>query len=238
MFNKRCPRCDRKASKDFDFCPYCGMDFRPEKRVKQEKDFGLLGREDNLSNIAMPNMNVNLPFGFNSLFNSLLKEVDKQFRELDKDITRDRQDSLDFKKLSKKPNASGISISISTANGKQPEIKVNRFGSEFKNIPNQLGSKEIKIKNQVTTDQAKKLAKLPRKEAEASVRRMSNKIVYEVELPGVKNLKDVIISKLENSTEIKAFSDKTVYVKLLPVKMPIVGYKLEQEKLIIEFRAQ
>lgn len=227
MFNKKCPKCDRKISKDYDFCPYCGTDFRMQRRFEKEKDYGFLGKDDDLMP-AMPNFNVHLPGGINTLFNSLLKEVDKQFRELDKEMSQEIH--------TKKPvKSSGISINISAMNNGKPEIKVKTFGPDFKSIPAEK-SKEITIqKPRISEEDAKRISKLPKKEAEASVRRLSNKIIYEIELPGIKNLKDVIINKLENSVEIKAFSKKTAYFKLIPVNLPVVNYRLDKEKLILEF---
>lgn len=231
MFNPKCRRCNRKVSRDYDFCPYCGLDFRGEKLTKKEQDFGLLGKDDLFS--PMPNMNLNMPQGFGGLFNSLLKEVDKQFRELDKEIAGDKNQTERIRRL---PNSSGISINISTDNGKQPEIKIETFGKEFSNLNKERAS-ELKIhKSDITDEQAKRISKLPKKEAEARVRRLSNKIVYEIELPGIKNIKNVVINKLENSVEIKAFSEKIAYFKLLPINLPILDYKLKDEKLILEFR--
>lgn len=232
MFSKKCQRCNRKIKKDFEFCPYCGLDFRGEKRMKKQQDFGMLGSEDSLFNETIPNMNTNLPFGFNGLFNSLLKEVDKQFRELDKEIVNKQT----AEKTRRIPNSNGISISISTASGKQPEIKVETFGKEFNKINKE---KEIRIpKTEITEEQARKVSKLPKKEAETQVRRLSNKVVYEISLPGINNLKDIVINKLENSVEIKAFSEKTAYFKLLPVNLPITNYSLKDSKLTIEFSPQ
>ncbi|MBU4086715.1 MAG: zinc ribbon domain-containing protein [Nanoarchaeota archaeon] len=232
MFSKRCLRCDRKVSKDFDFCPFCGQDFRLNKKARREEDYGLLGRDD-LFESRMPDMKMGLPLGFNNLFNTLLKEVDQQFKNLDKEMTSQasqKQKNIDM-------NGSGISISISTATGKKPEIKVNAFGPEFKDMKIQQ-AKEVKLEMQdISEEKAKAISKLPKKEAETKVRRLSNKIVYEIDLPGVKNIRDVVLNKLENSTEIKAFSKDKAYFKLLPVNFPLTNYSLKNEKLILEFRS-
>lgn len=229
MFNKKCPRCNRKKEKDFDFCPYCGLDFRQSNRAKKEQDFGLLGSDDFDNFQAMPNMNIKMPFGMDGMFNSLLKEVDKQFREMDKEMSKER---TDMEKV-KKPNMNSISISISTASGKKPEIRVSTSGPGFETSQ----FKEADIKNELSDEKAKALAKLPKKEAEASVRRLSNKIIYELSLPGVSNIKDIIINKLENSVEIKAFSKDKAYFKLIPINLPILDYKLKDSKLVLEFKS-
>ena len=228
MFNKKCSRCARKISKEFEFCPYCGFNIKKENN---EKNYGFLGKDDNM---GFPDFQ--MPFGFNNLFNSLLKQIDKQFQSLDKEIGKEYKEE----RIKVKPVLSrGISISISSCNGKKPEVKVRGFGPSYENLIQQAEqSKEVKIKPQIISEEtARKFAKFPRKEAETNVRRMSNKIIYEISLPGVSSLKEIILNKLENSIEIKAFSKDKVYVKLLPVKLPILGYKLEDEKLILELKA-
>ena len=226
FFKKRCPRCDRKISKDFEFCPSCGTNLGRENR---QKDFGFLGNDDAIS----------LPFEtkmpLQGLFDSLLKQIDGQFKSLDKELGKNEE------KANRSPFARGISINISSGTGQAPKIQVQGFGPGFQNIqvkqPNQSNPKP-QIRNQISQEQVKKLAKLPRQEAEAKVRRLSNRVVYEIDVPGVTSLKDVMINKLENSIEIKAFSQNKVYVKLLPIKMPLVGYKLEDEKLVLELASQ
>lgn len=210
MFKRKCSRCNRKVEKDFLFCPYCAYDFRLEKREREEKDYGFLGRDD----FGMPEPRMNLPFGFNRIFNSLVKELDKQFRNMDKD-------DFDMKK-------NGIRINISTGFGK-PAIKINELG-------NRKQEKEIK-KVSLSKEKARKLLELPKQEAETSVRRLSNKLVYEISVPGVKNIRDVLINKLESSVEIKAIAKYRIFVKLLPINLPLINYKLKQEKLILEFKS-
>jgi hypothetical protein len=224
MFNKKCTRCGRKMPKEYYFCPYCGNDFRFEKSLNRERDFGLLGKDDIISDF--PDFRISMPFGFNGLFKSLLKEVDKQFREMDKEMATEEN----INKI-KKQGGNGISISISTSSGKRPEIKVKRFGQPEE----QKGKQEVAIKNLITEQEARKLSRLPKKEAETKVRRLSNKLIYELDLPGVQDIKDVIINKLESSIEIKAFAKDKAYFKLLPVKLTILDYKLEDGKLILEF---
>jgi len=220
MFKQRCNRCDRKMSKDFDFCPYCGNDFRVGKRIEKQRDYGLLGKEDSTE---FPNMNIKMPLGLDSLFGSIFKEVEKQFKEIDQEMNSEKK---------RRPNESGISISISTSTGKAPEIKVKKFGPEFENVK----INEAKIDNTFDEEKAKQLSGLPKSEAETKVRRLSNKIIYEISLPGVDNLNNVVINKLENSTEIKAFAKDKAYFKLIPLNFPILNYKLKDGKLILELK--
>jgi len=227
MFDKKCKRCSRKVGRDFDFCPYCGFNI---KKDSQEKDFGFLGIDDKLN---MNNFNLltpNLGGGFGKLFDSLVKQLDNQMRVLDKEIGQVP------KKIPIKSNA--ISISISAATGKKPEIKIQGFSPRFQSLE-PVKQKEIKVpESQISEEKARKLAKMPREEAETNVRRLSDKVIYEISMPGVKNAKDLIINKLENSIEIKAFSKDKVYFKLIPVNLPIINYKLKNEKLVLELKAK
>jgi len=225
MFKKRCPRCARKIDKDFDFCPYCGTDFRFERKMERNRDYGFLGKDD-LSD--SPNFNA-APFNLNNLFgsklfNSLFQELDKQLKEMDKEMAGEKE----------KRKNNGISISISMSDGKNPDIRINGLGPG----KTEKATEKVIPRRKISDEEAKKLAKLPKKEAKTEVRRFSNKIVYEIDLPGIKNLKDILINKLENSIEIKAFSKDTAYFKLLPVNLPILDYKLEDSKLILELKPQ
>lgn len=218
MFNKKCKRCNREISRNFDFCPYCGTNLGKERN---SKDYGFLGQNDFLGGEEM-GLDNNLPLNLNKLFSSLLNQIDGQMKDFDQDLAK------------KEKKSSGISISISTSTNNEPKIKVSGFGPEFKEIQ----EKEVELKNNMSHEKAKEVSKLPREEAKTNVRRLSNKIIYEINLPGVKNLTDILINKLENSFEIKAFSKNKVYVKLIPLKLPLLHYTLEEEKLILEFKAK
>jgi HSP20 family molecular chaperone IbpA len=78
------------------------------------------------------------------------------------------------------------------------------------------------------------LAGLERKEPKTNIRRLSNRVVYELEMPGVESLEDISIIKLENSIEIKAISKNKAYVKVIPINLPITNYNLSEGKLILE----
>jgi HSP20 family molecular chaperone IbpA len=202
MFSKKCPRCARKISKDFDFCPFCGLDFRMEKRMKKQEDFGLLGKDDSI----MPEFSP-MP-GMNPMIDGFLKNAIKMLnRELGKTTENKINNGMNFQ------------ISI---NGKRLDL---------------TPQKKVEIKNQLSDEQARKFSKLLKKEAKTEVRRMSNRVIYELELPGVKSMKEVIINKLENSIEIKAFSSTTAYFKIIPVNLQLVNYQFEKEKLILELKA-
>jgi HSP20 family molecular chaperone IbpA len=218
MFGKKkCKNCGEKISDSYNFCPYC----RAPLRDPEGGDWGLLGKND----FVGPE-NVKLPLGFNTLFNSLVKNLNKQFKDFDT-------------KSGKSPKKSGVkkgglSISISTSGDKPPEIRVSSFGNvpEFekqeKNIRKK--SKELKLPGL----DAKKFVGLPKEEPATNIRRLSNRVIYEINMPGVKSIKDISIIQLENSIEIKALSKKKVFYKIIPIKLPIRKYNLLKGKLTLE----
>lgn len=199
MFKERCKSCDRKISKDFEFCPYCGRNLG---REREKEDFGFFGKDDNLANFQSTGM-------FDSLFNQIFKNTMKMMQG-------------DMKALPVKKLDSNVQLFI---NGK----KINL--SEMKDKV-ELPKKEI------SSEDSKKIALLPREEAETKVRRLTNKIVYEVLMPGVSSLDKVLINKLENSLEIKAIAKDKVYIKNIPLNLPITNYTLKNNSLIIEFKTK
>jgi len=229
MFKKKsCNKCKKKINKDFEYCPHCGASVKDKEM--DDRDYGFLGKNDLEDDLK-------LPFGMNAILNKLMKQMDRQFKQLDREIGKNNSQpkpkNTDIKQ-------GGISINISSETGR-PVIKVKSFGNmpEFKEIEGQLKNKQP-IKRKPTTQfpidegKARELAKLPREEASSKVRRLSGKVVYEIELPEVKDSKDIIIQQLENSIEIKAFAKDKAYFKFLPVNLPLERYKFNNGKLTLE----
>ena len=231
MFNKKsCKRCGKKIEKKFSYCPYCGNSINSEK---EKQEYGMLGKNDNLD---IFNSGMKMPFGINFLFKNLMKEMEKQFKELDGGMGKEK--AIKKRDILPTQQQGEISINISSGDG-TPIIRVKSLGDipEFKEMEKQLKPAETKKnirKNQISQEKAQELAKLPRQEAESRVRRLSEKVVYEIELPGVNNLRDVIVNELENSIEIKAFAKDKAYFKFLPIGLPLLKYALKNGKLTLE----
>lgn len=223
MFSKKCKGCHEKISKDDNFCAHCGFSLKEKKSREEEfREYGMLGRNDFEGEFAE-----GFPIGLNGLFNSLMKEMRKELKGLNAEPRVNPNLNKKIKKTKKMHIKSpGLSININFSDG-SGRVLGNQIEEEVEEKP--------LPKNILSEERAREVSKLPKEEAKANVRRMSNKIVYEIELPGVKSMKDVIIQKLENSLEIKAFSDKKSYFKLLPVNFPVSGYRLlKSGKLILE----
>jgi HSP20 family molecular chaperone IbpA len=220
MFKKKkCSKCNNTISDKYDFCPYCGAS--SSNNSKQE-DFGMLGKNDFFND-----NNVKLPMGFNTIFNTLVKslgkELNKEFTEMNKQMKKSNKDP--------KIKKSGVSIRISTSGNKPPEIKIDSFGDnkqKKKKVSKQIPQKKMALHN------LKKIKGLPKTEPTTSIKRLGDKVIYEIDIPGVKTTEDISIMKFENSIEIKALTKDKAYVKLIPISLPLTKYELDKGKLILE----
>jgi len=174
----------------------------------KEEDWGMLGREDVLGEESFAN-----PFftGFGGrMLNNMLGNA---FKMLEKEM----------KNVEKTPG-SNVRLMI---NGKEIQIGQQKKPREaIRKIPKREFGKE----------QLKKILELPKKEPKTILKRMGDKIIYEIEMPEVKSLNDVLINNLENGIEIKAIGESTIYSKTIPINMPITNQTLSEGKLFLELR--
>lgn len=253
MFKRKIKcRCGKKISSDYLYCPFCGFPLKEavredkigkEQRKELDKEIDELMREMSKS-FGMPFI---ASFPFKSFVKKLSRNIEKQFREMDQEMARVRMTEFKVPKGAKETTRDivqegkkiGRIKEISFPGGHGFSIQINLTGTPSirSTIQEAKEDKEKPLKSrELTKEEAKKLAKLPRQEPETKVRRLTDKIVYEISLPGVKNEKDVYIKKLENSIEIKAFTKDRAYFKLIPLALPIKRYYLEDEKLILEIK--
>lgn len=94
------------------------------------------------------------------------------------------------------------------------------------------------VKRAVTEEQLARISKLPRKTAKTQIKRLGDKVVYELATPGVNATEDVFVSRLESGYEVKALGEKKMYVNTLPISLPIKSVILEKDRLRVEFHAQ
>lgn len=206
MFRKKkCTDCRKKVEKKFNYCPYCGVSF---KKKKDDSDFGILGKDDNLS----LNNEMKLPFGLNKIMGSLVKQLEKQLGELDEN---------GGEKMPK-----GFRIQISRGSPQVQRVMPTKDVNEKSEEPKaEVGERELNRRKG-----------LPRVEAPSVVRRIDDKIVYELSVPDVKKKEDVVLSRLEQGIEIKAYSKDKCYVKTIPLKVEVLGYSVRKEKLFVELK--
>lgn len=84
----------------------------------------------------------------------------------------------------------------------------------------------------------KKLSSLPRTTAKTKIKRLSDKVIYELAAPGIESPEDIFISKLENGYEIKAIGKKKIYTNSLSIDLPIRGFSLTDNKILVEFKTE
>lgn len=234
MFGRKIKcRCGKKISKKYEYCPYCGVQVKEQIQRKEEFNNFLKELENEIG----------MPFFMKKPFEKIMSEFDRQLRDLEPLMAQqmemqnkqDNANNIEKNNQSNQPEQVGINIDIRTTNDGQPVIQVKKFGNFGK-------EKEVSLPNTrnriLTEDEKERYSKLPRKEPVTKVRRFSDKIVYEISLPGLKNKEDIIINKLQNSIEIKALAKDKVYFKLIPISLPVKNYKVEKEKLILELKSQ
>lgn len=251
VFKKnKCNKCGKKVNDNASFCPNCGMPINHAKNnfKKKENEYGLLGKNDYPENPFSEDFKIQgMPPGFNFLLKTLMKKFGKEFRELSEEmqkklIEEENKEGETKKNLptnNKKVNKKGLNIHITSSNGQPPKIKVSSFGN-----PNMNGmmaqemepQKEEEVKNkEFSNKKSKEYSKLPKKNPETNIKRFSDKINYEITVPGLKTLENIALKKLEESVEIKAIGNDCSYFKSIPLKLKLKNYSIEGEKIILEF---
>lgn len=103
-------------------------------------------------------------------------------------------------------------------------------------MPRQRAAAKPKVRR-LTEEQLKRMAGAPRIEAKSDIRRLSDRVVYDLKAPGIDSLDDVFVSKVESGYEIKAIGKNKVYINSLQVDLPLKGYTLHEKGLTLEFGA-
>jgi len=212
MFGKKkCNGCENKINEKYIFCPHCGY----SSNKKSNKNSGMLGENDFMNEVEnFPNQNIFGGIGgkmIGKMFENAMKILEK---EMEKEMRRKDNKQIPKTSFQLFINGERIDNFNSTKNRKAKQKK------EAKNLPRNI---------------LKKFSNLPQKNPKTDVRRLSDKVVYEINMPGVKSLKDISITKLENNIEIRAISKDKAYQKMIPVNFPITDYNLSGGKLVLEF---
>ncbi|HED05245.1 MAG TPA: zinc ribbon domain-containing protein [Ignavibacteria bacterium] len=207
---KECPNCGEKINSKCKFCPNCGNSIN--KKYKKDNS-GMLGEDDFVNEFENFSNSMFGGIGGKMIGKMLENAMKLLEREMQKEIKRKNfQPKVDYKMF-----VNGKRINLGYEN---PE----KIKKQKKEIP----SSELPQGNW------KKFSGLPKKEPNTNVRRFSDKVIYEINMPGVKSEKDLSIIKLENNIEIKGVSKNKAYKKLIPMNFPLTDYHLSNGKLILE----
>lgn len=202
----RCPRCGSGVNEGWSFCPKCGS--RLERNL------------------------------FGDVFERMGQEMKNELKSMDRAFERNFE-VLDLSPFFRKPiRSSGFSIKITRSGSEKPKVSVKTFGDvdrkELESETGKLGfekAPKMEKGGKVCLERTRTI-----EEPETCVRRIGDKIVVEVKLPGVEDTKDIELKSLENSIEVKAISGKKAYFKILtkPTKANIVSKRFENGVLRIE----
>ena len=210
FFDKKtkCKLCGSKMKEEFSYCPYCGHHLLSKE--EEMREFGMLGKNDSTREPIedqFPNLGLTDKL-INSLMSNLLKNINNQAKEVSNDENTE---------VTQFPN--GIRIKINTS----PMRKVKKV-------------EQKQPQRKISEEQLKKLSEFPREIAKSKVRRLSDKVVYELSASGVESPNDIFFSKLESGYEIKAIGKKKIYVNSLPVELPLRGFAIDKDKILVEFK--
>jgi HSP20 family molecular chaperone IbpA len=242
MFSKKCPRCQNKVNKGYDFCPRCGFSLRNHQKVGKdnEDNWGMLGENDFIPE-SQANANINpLAGNFLGPFNGgiLNKMLNNAMKMLEKEMQKEMQ-NIDPEKMQFQPKTN-LQVFI---NGKKVNLSPGQENNGKiilrKNSAKQAKSPSKPVKSiKLPETKLKNFQKLPETEPETNIRRLSDRVIYEIYMPGVKSKKDISITKLENSIEIKAVTKEKAYHKIIKVGLPVINYKFSKETLVLELAAK
>jgi len=217
---KICQNCKKKIKKSYKFCPTCGQKDNEGKEI----DYGMLGESDEAQ--EMPTQ-IKLPMGLNMIFNSLMKSLNAEMQNMNQNISKEINKS-------NIPKMNGISISISPGKNAPPQIKVHNP----KDPENSKAPMVFHKSKNFSKESRENFIQKEKEEPKTSIRRLGDKVIYELELPGINSLDQISFIKLENSIEIKAATKKKAYEKIIQIGLPISNYILENEKLILELETK
>ncbi len=204
----KCQNCNKKIKNSYNFCPYCGF------QTKESKEkYGLLGKNDLQPKQITPKIFTGIGGGMmNKMIGSAIKMLEKEMG----------------KEMGNLNNLQNGKIKL-MINGK--EIKPQQKSTKTK-----LNTKFLPI--DFSNENLKKWKLLSKKEPESKLKRIENKINYEIKIPEVKSIKDISIIKLENSMEVRAVGEKTAYLKRIPINLPLKKYSLLKGILTLEMDAE
>jgi len=225
MFDKKCDKCKNKIKKDFEFCPFCGNSLGSDL---DNEDFGILGKNDFIDENFFPGMNNSF---IDKIFNQTMKMMEKQMKNL-AEQTNNQNKPKSFPINEINPN---LNVQF-YVNGKRVFPPQQGQPNNIQ-IQENLKPANVKVKK-MPLEKLERFSKLKKIEPSSKVRRFGNKVIYELEVPGVKDIDDILINRLESSIEIKALARDISYSKILNINLPIIRYGLDNGNLILELQGK
>ncbi|MFH0711634.1 MAG: zinc ribbon domain-containing protein [archaeon] len=148
-----------------------------------------------------------LPFGMEKIMGSLVKQLEKQMGNM---------------------NFDGMPKGI--------RINIVRGRPQMRQVVREAPKKKREIVR-ISDEEGRRRMGLKKIEAESKVRRLADRIVYEIDAPGVRDKNDVVVTELATGLEIRVYSKDKCYVKLIPLKVELIEYYVRSEKVFVELRS-
>ena len=218
MPHTHCSECSSKVDLHWDFCPRCGT--------------GIKSRDP-----------------FSDVFEGMGKEIAEMNKMLERQIeAMDITPMFGSKKSKPFGQGGGFTISIISSGDRQPEISIKTFGDvderRLKKQVSQMVGGETELSDVAQSEERDRKARVEPKikyeateEPKTKILKAGKGVVVEMDLPGVKNHKDIEIKDMESSVEVKAVSGKKAFFKIIkkPENNSVVAKKFDKEKLTLEF---
>lgn len=207
----RCESCSEGVDENYSFCPHCGFSFLDP--MDEIRNFGMLGRTDETNNLGASINFLNMGLTekiISSIMQNFMKNMNSQMK---------RNNKENMPEIQSFPN--GIKIKIGLPVQRKKPVKKSENDSQM-----------------LTKEQLEKMSTLPRATAKASIRRLPDKVIYEVSALGIESPQDIFISKTESGYEVKAIGKNKIYTNNLPINLPLKGYSINEKGLSFEFSIQ
>ncbi len=215
---KKCDNCNKKIKKNYSFCPSCGA------RISENpEDYGLLGKSD-LDNKKEKNSFIG---GISDKI--MMKMIGSAMKMLEKEFDKEMKDLNNIEDK----NSPKLKLMI---NGK--EVFNNKSEKETNYQKKNADKNTKKLPIEFSKENLKRWSNLEKKEPKTNLKRLGDKIFYEIEVPGVESIKDISIVNLESSLDVRALAKRVAYQKNIPIDMPLSKYTLLREKLVLEILAK
>ena len=147
-----------------------------------------------------------LPFGMEKIMSSLVKQLEKSMGDM---------------------NVEGMPKGV--------RINVVRGNPQMRQVVQEAPKKKVEVVK-ISDEESERRMGLKKVEAESKVRRLADRIVYEIDAPGVVRKDDVVVTELATGLEIRAYSGDKCYVKFNPLKVELISYSVRSEKVFVEIR--
>ncbi len=209
-----CDSCGSNVNKGWRYCPKCGS--------------------------AMEELS-----GFSEVFEKMAEELSQVNKMFERQV-----EAIDlspwFKKSKGGSQGRGFSIKIVTSGDNEPRVSIQTFGGvDKKQIKKQLYNglglegqdvyeeKPVRPKAAVTKTPPPKAILEPK----TNIKNIQNKLIVDLEMPGVKKPSDIEIKELPSSIEVKAVVGDKAFFKILtkPENKKITGKSFEKGTLRLEF---